>query len=96
MVLAGESSAEPEGRNAGTAGRPARRRDRGRRREGLTTALGRDPVHLHGDQRRSSWCGYPPSAAGVEGDVIADFVIGRSDTGIGHLIRGSGSQYLTT
>jgi protein TonB len=39
--------------------------------------------------------GYPPAAAGVEGDVIADFVIGRSgnlESVI--LVRGSGSRAL--
>ncbi len=39
--------------------------------------------------------GYPPAAAGVEGDVIADFVIGRSGRLESvTLVRGSGSRLL--
>jgi protein TonB len=39
--------------------------------------------------------GYPPAAAGVEGDVIADFVIGRSGKLESvTLVRGSGSRML--
>ena len=39
--------------------------------------------------------GYPPAAAGVEGDVIADFVIGRSGKLESvTLVRGSGSRAL--
>ena len=39
--------------------------------------------------------GYPPAAAGVEGDVIADFVIGRSGMLESvTLVRGSGSRLL--
>jgi protein TonB len=107
MVLAlGESASRGTGRNAGeTVGTGGKAGEKGgiveEGGEGAhLTALNAPEIqyisYFAGIKRKIElvW-GYPPSAAGVEGDVIADFVIGRS--GILEsvtLIRGSGSRYL--